>query len=280
MKLVVAIREQSASKARDYLERLGAEIIKSRFETQDPALRNLVDGLGARGLELEREGTSLYWYLVASPLAAEHWLAHESVAVCFTHDWFHQQAMGIRYLKGMAYCDAAASWADFLPFDQCPATQQACQGDIDWRGLPVISAVAPDAVVPDAVVPDAIVSDAVEPVADKGGLEETRQKDETRQKKVRSGRQAMASGLLLPDAAEPLAAPSETAVEIQVKPARKLSLKKSRAGGPTDGAGDSLSTGASEPLNTAAKPAVKPVSKTRSRKPPAREREEQLDLFG
>lgn len=270
MKLVVAIREQSASKARDYLDGLGAEIIKSRFETQDPALRNLVDGLVARGLEMEREGTGLYWYLVASPLAAEHWLAHESVAVCFTHAWFHQQAMGIRYLKGMAYCDAAASWADFLPFDQCPATQQASQGDIDWRGLPVIS----------AAVPDAIASGAVEPVADKGGPEETRQKDETRQKKVRSGRQSMAGGSLLPDSAEPLVAPSEAAVEIQVKPVRKLSLKKSSAGVLTDGVSDSPSSGASEPLHSAVKPAVKAVSKTRPRKPPAREREEQLDLFG
>lgn len=283
MKLVVAIREHSASKARDYLSGLGAEIIKSRFETQDPALRNLVDGLVSRGLQLECDGVGLHWYLVTSPLAAEHWLVHESVAVCFTHAWLHQQAMAIRYLKGIAYCDAAAAWADFLPFEQTPAVQLASHGGIDWRGLPVINVITQETA--DNAGPGAQddkgqgKAKAIEnaPIVAVAAQAEECVKIDQGTKKMRTGKSALASEPQAPDAAESMSAQLHVAMPAQVKSGRKLSLKKSIDIVHAADAKDPTPTLVTEPELQAA---IKPVKKSRSRKQPIREQEEQLDLFG
>lgn len=137
MNLVVAIRAQTSTLARQALAPLRGELVKSRLEAQDPALRNLVDGLCARGLANELAGASLHWFLVATEATVQAWGEQPGVAVCFSADWLRQQALRIRYLKGIAYCDAAAAWADYLPFEgQLASAVQEGEG-IDWTGQPL-----------------------------------------------------------------------------------------------------------------------------------------------
>ncbi|UTA46431.1 hypothetical protein L1F30_09615 [Simiduia sp. 21SJ11W-1] len=144
MKFILAIRAKNTQAARQLLAGAQCDVIKSRFESQDPALRNLVDGCFARGLPVEREGAGLHWFLVASAgRPAASWLQEAGVEVCFVADWLRQQALQIRYLKGVAYCDAAAAWADFLPWlNHAPLREQAGEG-ISWAGAPLVAPVGP-----------------------------------------------------------------------------------------------------------------------------------------
>lgn len=144
MKLILAIRAKNTQCARQVLTQGACEVIKSRLESQDPALRNMVDGCLALGVPCEREGQGLHWFLiddqVRSPVG---WLAVAEVEFCFSAAWLRQQAMQIRYLKGVAYCDAAAAWAQFLPVhDHSPQKMQRGEG-IDWKGEPLPPAEPP-----------------------------------------------------------------------------------------------------------------------------------------
>lgn len=133
MNLVLALRESNPSRLAPRLAELGLSLIRSRYEALDPALRNLIDGLYSRGLALEREGQGLCWCLVESERDAAFYVGQPGVAVCFDQRWLQQQCLQIRYLKGIAYCDAAAAWAALLPFEAQPA-QQAQAWGLDWCG--------------------------------------------------------------------------------------------------------------------------------------------------
>lgn len=137
MNLVVAIRAQTSTLARQALAPLRGELVKSRLEAQDPALRNLVDGLCARGLASELAGASLHWFLVDTEASVQAWRDQPSVAVCFSAEWLRQQALRIRYLKGIAYCDAAAAWAVYIPFEGQAATAVQAGEGVDWAGQPL-----------------------------------------------------------------------------------------------------------------------------------------------
>ncbi|MDN3640012.1 hypothetical protein QWY82_14520 [Simiduia curdlanivorans] len=137
MKVVIALRASNASQARQLLAEQACEIHKSRFESQEPALRNLIDGLYRRGLDVELQGASLAWFLVEGSLTPTQWLEQSAVAICFSFEWFQQQAAQIRYLKGIAYCDAAAGWAQLLPLDGTAPSVAQPEGKLDWQGLAV-----------------------------------------------------------------------------------------------------------------------------------------------
>lgn len=149
MKVVVAVREISPSRAQQWLTDQACEVIKSRLDTQEPALRNLVDGLYLRGLKAEQGG--LFWFLVEAELNPAQWLACEPVSVCFAWDWLTQQARQIRYLKGLAYCDAAAGWAQHVPFDDVTEIHGQSTG-VDWQGFPVVPLSDADATMADNAV--------------------------------------------------------------------------------------------------------------------------------
>ena len=140
MKVVVALRASNPNQARQFLAEQQCEIHKSRFEAQEPALRNLIDGLYQQGLAIELQGASLAWFLIEADLTPKQWLAQSSVAICFSFDWFKQQTTLIRYLKGIAYCDAAASWAKLLPINRRPASAVQSEGVLDWQGLDRVQA--------------------------------------------------------------------------------------------------------------------------------------------
>ncbi|WP_390590369.1 hypothetical protein [Simiduia litorea] len=148
MKVVVAIRASNPSQARQLLADQACEIHKSRFESQEPALRNLIDGLYRRGLDVELKGASLAWFLIEGALSPTQWLERSAVAICFSFDWFQQQAAQIRYLKGIAYCDAAADWAQLLPINGGAAHVVQSEGKLDWQGVVIERGLEPKSDVP------------------------------------------------------------------------------------------------------------------------------------
>lgn len=137
MNLVLALRESNSSRLSQRLAELGLSLVRSRYEAMEPALRNLIDGLFGRGLVPEREGLGLCWCLVESDRDPAFWLGQPGVAVCFDQRWLQQQSLQIRYLKGIAYCDAAAAWAALLPFEDRAAEQSQPAG-LDWQGQTVV----------------------------------------------------------------------------------------------------------------------------------------------
>lgn len=240
MKLIVAIRAKNTQAARQLLAECPCAILKSRLESQDPALRNLVEGCYARGLLCEREGLGVHWLLVESELAVSSWRERAGVEVCFTEPWLRQQALAIRYLKGVAYCDAAAAWAEFVPWSGREPTAIQ-QGDgVDWAGLPLTPLPAPSP-QPVAITPDQ--QDAAPATPKQRGWSKRK--------------------------------PSDRAAMNQQPRARRSNRSNTRAQGLVVEASGELPFGSETPAPDARKAAVKPGAKKR-RKPVD---EEQLDLF-
>lgn len=129
MKLIIAIRALNSSKAAQALSAQGATVIKSSFERSEPALRNFVEGFHARGLSYDIQGYGVYWLLIDDEKSPDYFQTCCAVECVFTETWLAEKSQKVRYLKGIAYCDATSAWADeFLLKDQ--------QRDIDMTFPP------------------------------------------------------------------------------------------------------------------------------------------------
>ncbi|TQV78073.1 hypothetical protein FKG94_13410 [Exilibacterium tricleocarpae] len=119
MKKFLAVRARTLFAAKSALISQGIEVVKANVERSEPALRNLVEGLHQRGLTYDIDGLGVFWLLVDSPHEPDYFTGFSAVECAFSELWLQQAAQKVRYLKGIAYCDATSAWADeFVIKDQ------------------------------------------------------------------------------------------------------------------------------------------------------------------
>ncbi len=90
-------------------------VINSGMERRDPALRNLIEGMQQRGLEIEVDGCPLHVFLIEDNREPSYYQQFNEVEACFNADWFEEEKAKIRFLKGMAYHDATTGWSNQFP---------------------------------------------------------------------------------------------------------------------------------------------------------------------
>ena len=112
MKKYLAVRARNLFAAKSALTAEGIEVVKANVERTEPALRNLVEGLHQRGLVYDIDGLGVFWLLIDSPHEPDYFNGFSAVECVFSEHWLSQAAQKVRYLKGIAYCDATSAWAD------------------------------------------------------------------------------------------------------------------------------------------------------------------------
>jgi hypothetical protein len=96
-----------------------SQVINANIEKRDPALKNLIEGLIAEGLDYTVDGCDLYWFQIDDEHDIEHYQPMNEVEVVFSSEWFEQKKESFRHMAGMKYFDASAGLAkEFTVKDQ------------------------------------------------------------------------------------------------------------------------------------------------------------------
>lgn len=81
------------------------QLLTSRVDRRDPALRNLTEGLHKRGLQYIVDGCDLYWLQILDKNSLGYYLEKNEVECVFYCDWFDEFKRSIRYFQGKQYVD-------------------------------------------------------------------------------------------------------------------------------------------------------------------------------
>ena len=88
------------------------QLVESRLEARDPALRNITEALFERGLKYSVDGCSLYWFQVDDDNTVEYYQECNEVECVFSSDWFEEEKKKIRYYQGIKYVDECYGLAE------------------------------------------------------------------------------------------------------------------------------------------------------------------------
>lgn len=108
----IAVRLQKAHHADIGFSQKNAKVINASLEKRDPALKNLTEGLHARGLEFVVDGCSLYWFQIEDDRPPSFYAALNEVECVFGSAWFEAEKDKIRHMSGTRYFDASAGLAE------------------------------------------------------------------------------------------------------------------------------------------------------------------------
>lgn len=81
------------------------QLLASRVDKRDPALRNFTEGLEKRGLQFIVDGCALYWLQISDQNSLEYYMERNEVECVFFCDWFDEFKRTIRYYQGKQYVD-------------------------------------------------------------------------------------------------------------------------------------------------------------------------------
>lgn len=112
MQKYLALRAKKLNFAKKALSAVGCDVLNSNVERIEPALRNLAEGLHKKGMVYDIDGCGVFWVLVDDERSVESYQDFSAVECVFSEGWYREQAQKVRYLKGMAYCDATEAWAE------------------------------------------------------------------------------------------------------------------------------------------------------------------------
>lgn len=112
MEIYLAVRAQKLSDAKNALAAANVDVLNSNVDRIKPAIRNLAEGLHHRGVVYDIAGCGLFWLLVEGGDDIGRFCGFSAVECVFAAEWYEVQAAKVRYLRGIAYCDATAEWAD------------------------------------------------------------------------------------------------------------------------------------------------------------------------
>lgn len=115
MEIYLAVRAQKLSDAKNALTAANIDVLNSNVDRIEPAIRNLAEGLHRRGVVYDIAGCGLFWLLVEGGDDIGRFSDFSAVECVFSAEWYQVQAAKVRYLKGMAYCDTTAEWAEQFP---------------------------------------------------------------------------------------------------------------------------------------------------------------------
>lgn len=107
----IAVRLRRSADAQIGFARRKAKIVASSLEIRDPALKNLTEGLYARGLSYRVDDCALYWYQIDDAKSAAFYQALNEVECAFDSGWFEQCKSSIRHLTGVRYYEACVDIA-------------------------------------------------------------------------------------------------------------------------------------------------------------------------
>ncbi|GEM_PF-957243 len=111
MEIYIAVRAQKLSDAKNALAAANITVLNSLVDRIEPAIRNMAEGLHRLGVVYDMAGCGVYWLLIEAGDDLEHFYGFSAVECVFSATWYQQQAAKVRYLKGIAYCDATEEWA-------------------------------------------------------------------------------------------------------------------------------------------------------------------------
>jgi len=111
MEIYIAVRAQKLSDAKNALAAANITVLNSLVDRIEPAIRNMAEGLHRLGVVYDIAGCGVYWLLVEGGDDLERFYRFSAVECAFSAAWYQQQAAKVRYLKGIAYCDATEQWA-------------------------------------------------------------------------------------------------------------------------------------------------------------------------
>jgi len=111
MEIYIAVRAQKLSDAKNALAAANVTVLNSLVDRIEPAIRNMAEGLHRLGVVYDIAGCGLYWLLIEGGDDLGHFYGFSAVECAFSAEWYQQQAAKVRYLKGIAYCDATEEWA-------------------------------------------------------------------------------------------------------------------------------------------------------------------------
>jgi len=111
MEIYIAVRAQKLSDAKNALAAANITVLNSLVDRIEPAIRNMAEGLHRLGVVYDIAGCGVYWLLVEGGDDLERFYRFSAVECAFSAAWYQQQAAKVRYLKGIAYCDATEEWA-------------------------------------------------------------------------------------------------------------------------------------------------------------------------
>lgn len=113
MRKYVCIRALNLRDAKLGLANQNATIVRSNVEQVDPAFRNLVYGLEAKGLKNKIDECPLFCFLIEDKKDIDYTQFNE-IEVTFSMDWFESAKSTVRHLTGLAYCEATSQLASTL----------------------------------------------------------------------------------------------------------------------------------------------------------------------
>ena len=115
MEKYLALRAQKLVDLKNALKAIDCDILNTQVERIEPALRNMAEGLHRRGMVYDIAGHGVFWVRVNDERSVESYSEYSAVECAFSVDWFKMQAQKVRYLRGIAYCDATEAWGDDFP---------------------------------------------------------------------------------------------------------------------------------------------------------------------
>ena len=80
-------------------------LVESRLEVRDLALKNFAEALHSRGLDYFVDDCKLSWYQVDDENTVAYYQAFNEVECAFESDWWEHEKNRIRYYQGMRYVD-------------------------------------------------------------------------------------------------------------------------------------------------------------------------------
>jgi len=136
MEIYIAVRAQKLSAAKNALAAANVTVLNSLVDRIEPAIRNMAEGLHRLGVVYDIAGCGVFWLLIEGGEDLERFYGFSAVECAFSAAWYQQQAAKVRYLKGIAYCDATAEWAG-----QFSLADQARSIDVQFLNADVNPAV-------------------------------------------------------------------------------------------------------------------------------------------
>ena len=114
IKKYLALRVRQYNDIVTFLQQQGVEILHSRLETRDQALRNFTEGLFDSGMERVIDRHELRWMLVQGELDEQVVNSWSLCELCLDEQWFENYKNNIRHYNGVAYWDATYGLAQEL----------------------------------------------------------------------------------------------------------------------------------------------------------------------